>query len=267
MDRLAGGPEGVCGPGRTWDSDPERRGRLPLAVQAMLLDFLDTGTYVRSGEVKPRTSDARIIVTTNRRPAELVREGTLRQDLYGRLSEHRYTCPTLAARRDIREAAVSLLRDLIEDGRPLGRARRSIGAPFLTPDALEVIANHRFWPTNFRGLIHVLGDCLRAGDGEAINATLVERKLAERMKEWGALGAGSRTSPARIRYAWDGTPDEEKRRIEEALERSEGNVSGAAVTLGMTRATLYRKIDRHRIDLPGFRRLGEDPAAAGGPGV
>ncbi|HEY3452684.1 MAG TPA: sigma-54 dependent transcriptional regulator [Myxococcales bacterium] len=108
-------------------------GELPLALQAKLLTFLDSGRFRRLGGVAELTSSARIVAATNRELQAQIQEGTFREDLWFRLSVFKIDVPPLRERReDVVPLAEGILSDLrAELGRrsatlsELGRARLS----------------------------------------------------------------------------------------------------------------------------------------------
>lgn len=223
-------------------------------VQGKLLGLLDTGRYRRVGGRKDRRADVQIIATTNHDPEELVAEGELRADLYGRLALLRFTCPALQARQDLPEVSEAVLRNVWDDLVRLNRGTAPWpGPPSLTPEALDVIEDHDFWPTGFRGLTSILAECIAAGEGGTIDAKIVRSPLERLRRRWKKFKMDGAAAPQRPPYRRKGTKEEEERKIRETLHRTRGNVVKAARELGMARSTLTSKLNEYRVSSDDFR--------------
>lgn len=223
-------------------------------VQGKFLGLLDTGRYRRVGGRKDRRADVQIIATTNHDPEELVAEGELRADLYGRLALLRFTCPALEARQDLREVSEAVLRNVWDDLVRLNRGTAPWpGPPSLTPEALDVIEDHDFWPTGFRGLTSVLAECVAAAEGGRIDAKLIRSALEKPSRKWKKLKTDGASAPQRPPYRREGTKEEEERRIRETLHGTGGNIVKAARELGMARSTLNSKLNEYGISPDDFR--------------
>ena len=121
-------------------------GEMPLALQAKLLRFLETGEVQRIGNNDPTHVDVRIVAATHRSLADMVRAGTFRADLYFRLAVFVIRTPSLDEHReDIPQLANRLLAPVAEQ--PPVRE--------ISDQALEKLMLHR-WPGNVRELQHVL---------------------------------------------------------------------------------------------------------------
>jgi DNA-binding NtrC family response regulator len=121
-------------------------GDMPLALQAKLLRFLETGEIQRVGENEPVKVDVRIVAATHRPLARLAAEGAFRQDLYYRLAVFLIRMPALAGRmEDIEALTEHFLAKLAGDG-----SRKSI-----SKEAMARLLAHT-WPGNVRELAHVL---------------------------------------------------------------------------------------------------------------
>jgi DNA-binding NtrC family response regulator len=121
-------------------------GEMPLALQAKLLRFLETGEIQRVGENDPVRVDVRIVAATHRPLARLAAEGAFRQDLYYRLAVFLIRMPALAGReRDIEALADHFLAKLAGDA----------GGKSITQEARARLRAHS-WPGNVRELAHVL---------------------------------------------------------------------------------------------------------------
>lgn len=193
---------------------------LPLSVQAKLLRVLESGELRPLGSTEVRRTDVRVIVATNRPLAEMVTSGSFRVDLYHRLSTFVVSMPALRDRaKDIPDLVAELL----------GR----IGHPTPIEDDAVRLLQSRPWPGNVRQLRHVLERALvyRDKDG-AIDRRAIEASLE--------LEAGARL-PSNLNEHLHGI---ERQLLATALERHSGNVSGAAIALGLERTTFLKKCQR-----------------------
>jgi DNA-binding NtrC family response regulator len=121
-------------------------GEMPLALQAKLLRFLETGELQRVGENEPVRVDVRIVVATHRPLARLAAEGGFRADLYYRLAVFVIHTPALAERMaDLGDLTEYFLRKLGAESPAKG----------LSEGALARLRKHS-WPGNVRELGHVL---------------------------------------------------------------------------------------------------------------
>ncbi|HSY01945.1 MAG TPA: sigma-54 dependent transcriptional regulator [Acidobacteriaceae bacterium] len=121
-------------------------GEMPLALQAKLLRFLETGKFVRVGENEPVCADVRIVAATHRPLGKMTEEGTFRADLYYRLSVFRIRTPALSGRTEDIEALTDHF---------LTRLAKDSPAKRITAAAVASLTAHA-WPGNVRELEHVL---------------------------------------------------------------------------------------------------------------
>jgi PAS domain S-box-containing protein len=202
-------------------------GDLPLSMQTSLLRALQEKEIIRLGESKPRKIDVRVLAATNRDLASEVRAGRFREDLLYRLRVARLRVPPLRERLD----DLALLMQAFLDNQ--GTAGKSTFK--LSPEVMELLEGYH-WPGNVRELrntveylvIHCrhgvaqpqhLPPEIRAGSGDVVA---------------GAGGGDSNEDPT----------DRERARVRSALARAAGNRSRAARLLGISRATLYRRLSR-----------------------
>jgi PAS domain S-box-containing protein len=195
-------------------------GDLPLPMQTSLLRALQEKEIIRLGESRPRKVDARVFAATNRDLAAEVRAGRFREDLFYRLRVARLRVPPLRERLD----DVPLLIAAFLDG------DRSLK---LDAGVMDLLQRYD-WPGNVRELrntaeymtIHCRGDVVHTGH------------LPPELR-----GAVSDGAEAGVEAAvQDGAT--ERARILDALTRADGNRTRAARLLGISRATLYRRLDR-----------------------
>ena len=198
-------------------------GELTLEGQAKLLRTLEGHPFLPVGGTKEIQVDVRVICATNRDLKEFVAEKRFREDLFYRLSVYELYIPPL---RD-REGDIQMLIDFFLD-----HFRQQHGKPDLK---LSKKANSRLlsyqWPGNVRQLRNVIDSAIVMSEGNEIEA--------------GDLG---------IRDATDGEFDTlridhwERKLIIDALKRTSNSVPKAAELLGISRATLYRKIEEYGVE-------------------
>ncbi|MFO7178876.1 MAG: sigma-54 dependent transcriptional regulator [Pseudomonadota bacterium] len=202
-------------------------GNMPLAQQAKLLRVLQTREVVPVGASTPRPVDVRVIAATNVDLSEEVRAGRFREDLLYRINTLELRLPPLREREaDIVELATYFLK----------RASERAGVDYqLHPDALQRLLQHS-WPGNVRELEHTIERAVLLAESAEIRAAdlcLPTHEPPETLRGTLTLHEGERLL------------------IQQALERANGNISQAAGELGISRASLYRRLQRHGLLPPG----------------
>lgn len=197
-------------------------GEMTLEGQAKLLRILEGHPFLQVGGAKEIRVDVRVIAATNRDLSEFVRERRFREDLYYRLSVFELQIPPLRERGDDLERLVDFFLD---------HFKRQHGRPSLTlsKEARKKLLTYH-WPGNVRQLRNVIDSAVVLADGEQVLPDDLGLRDA---------GAGELDS-LRLDF-W------EKKLIGEALERTANQVPKAAELLGVSRATLYRKIEEYKI--------------------
>jgi sigma-54 dependent transcriptional regulator, acetoin dehydrogenase operon transcriptional activator AcoR len=213
-------------------------GDLPLAAQAALLRVLEEGEVTRVGATRGAPVDVRVIAATNRDIGEALRTGAFREDLYYRLGVLGIELPSLRERRgDIEGLA---LRFLAEAGEELGRTGHTFA-----PATLDMLRAWD-WPGNIRELKNLVWRAVALTAG----ATITPAALPAAMRA-GAVPviASCRCSQdkddspevsAASSQEWLGEGERLARVVEHAL-----NMSEAASILGVSRSTLYRRLERY----------------------
>lgn len=211
-------------------------GEMPLAMQVRLLRVLQERELTRVGGQKPMKVDIRVVAATNRDLADLVSEGRFRQDLYFRLKVFHVVIPPLRERReDIADLARRFLDRISPSGGPAGFSEKFLKAL----GAYE-------WPGNVRELENVI----------EVEASLCEGKVISHFPDYLTLkscaicvipGLGSPESGPIPSEAdpFGGTAtlsDIERAAFERIFRQNGGRQSVVCATLGISRATFYRKI-------------------------
>jgi len=220
-------------------------GELPPGLQVKLLQVIEEKTFTRVGGNQPVTVDVRIIAATNRRLEDMVRERQFREDLFFRLHVFPITLPPLRDRPgDIPALVEFALR------------RHGVTGEKLTPAALRALERHPF-PGNVRELEHALERALILAGSDPVDLEHLPFAAA------GLAGPARGASPGSAGVAgpppWvpeippEGLSLEllERELIVRSLERARGNKSQAARLLGLTRRTLYSRMERHGLRKPG----------------
>jgi transcriptional regulator with PAS, ATPase and Fis domain len=203
--------------------------------QPKLLAVLEDGCFRKLGSPVESRADVQVIAAANRDLPEMVRLKQFRQDLFYRISVLRYNVSPLRERRG---EIPALVEQLLEKNRRPGADR-----PYLTPEALAVLRRHS-WPGNIRELENVLRAAAAFAGGGDIG---LEHLPPEVMAPFHGGMAGASISFARTpeRYSAPTEPQREIEMIREALDEAGGNKTVAARQLGMSRSTLWAKLQRY----------------------
>ncbi len=200
-------------------------GDLPLELQGHLLRFMQEHTIDRVGGTRPITVDARVIVATNVDLAQAIANGKFREDLFYRLNILNMRLPALRERGDdIDLLAMFFLRKFAAEH------DRTISG--FSDDAMRMMREHS-WPGNVRELI----GCIRRAVVMADSTCITPRDLALAP----ITSAAQALSPPLDIVSCQKVDES---RLRAALATNGGNVSHAARTLGVSRMTIYRLMQR-----------------------
>jgi DNA-binding NtrC family response regulator len=142
-----------------------------LDTQVKLLRVLESGEFMRVGEVKMRYTDVRVIAATNKNLSELVRKGNFRQDLYYRLKTVTVDVPAL--RNRVEDIGPLVERFALE----FTRSNDILYRGFM-PEAIRVLKQYE-WPGNVRELKHFVEKILVFQKGERITKDIVQNELMD----------------------------------------------------------------------------------------
>lgn len=201
-------------------------GELDTVCQVKLLRVLQEQRFERLGSSKTRSVDVRVVCATNADLRAMVAARTFREDLYYRINLVGVELPPLRARgADIAMLARHFAGDAAR--------RHGIAVPQIQQDAVAYLSSLP-WPGNIREL-----------------KNLVERTIIVAAKD--TLGADDFRKSCDMSFAASvssGTLDAiERERIAETLTACGGNISRAAALLGLSRAALYRRMEKYDIRL------------------
>jgi two-component system NtrC family response regulator len=207
-------------------------GELARPDQVKLLRVLQDHSYRPVGASASETADIRVVSATNRELAELVASGDFREDLYYRLNLITLRLPALRERRsDIPLIAARLVADIARD--------YGLGEVSLTPAALDWLSAQP-WPGNIRQLRQVLERTLLLAGKAQLDAA--DLRDGDRLR-------GDERLPGASPSAFGGhgltLEQAERQMIEQVLAQHEGNISRVAKALGLSRAALYRRLEKH----------------------
>lgn len=205
-------------------------GEMPLPMQVKLLHFLENGNFRRVGATRDRKSDVRVIAATNKNLQDEVREGRFRTDLFYRLNVIAFHLPPL---RDRREDLPALVEFFLER---LGASLKRPGLR-LSPTAEAQILEHE-WRGNIRELRNTLERSAVLSPSELIDEI---HGLDRNEPTVAEIAARTETGPA-VTLA-----ELEKDHILRVLRETNGHRERAAVILGITSRTLYRKLHEYGV--------------------
>ena len=202
-------------------------GDLPLSLQAKLLRVLESGSFTPLGGVKETHVDVRLVSATHQALETEIAGGGFRQDLFYRLNVFPIVIPPL---RDRREDIAELARHFLADW---GRPPADLG-----DDALARLAAHD-WPGNVRELRNVLERAVILRPAGRIGTADIMIAAAYPVSPAGAAGGAAGT--LNLEQA-------ERELIARALAATAGNKSEAARLLGITRRSLYGRLERYGME-------------------
>jgi DNA-binding NtrC family response regulator len=196
---------------------------MDIGVQAQFLKVIEEKHYRRLGEVKVRRSEFRLICATNRDLLEEVQQSRFRKDLYFRIHVLPIDIPPLRERQE--DLPGLILYTL-----------RNLGSPdvIISPEVMQVL-KHYPWPGNIRELRNVLERALLLAHGQHL--------LPEHFPGLDSLSISREQGKDK-----GNLKDFEGSHIKSVIRRFGGDTLKASESLGISRATLYRKLKKFRKD-------------------
>ena len=199
------------------------------AMQAKLLQVLDSRELRRVGGTRVHRVDVRIIAATNKELSREVRDGRFREDLYYRLNVVGVTLPPLRARK---EDIPLLIEHFLQRLQGSGKQPKTI-----TPEALRLLQGYA-WPGNVRELANAVERLLILTPGEAVG----REDLPPNLRSAAEAGPGHPGGPLSL-------SEMERLHIARVLTETKGKKMQAARLLGIDLKTLNQKIKRYAIQL------------------
>jgi DNA-binding NtrC family response regulator len=205
---------------------------IPLAQQPKLLRVLEDGELERVGSSRTLRVDVRLISATNADLGAEIARGAFRRDLLFRLNTVELRLPPLRERdEDIALLAESFLAHF--------RKRYQRDGLKFAPSALQALRAYA-WPGNVRELSHVIERAVLMLDGDMVDDAALNLKPEATHALSGAAALAASGSM---------TVDEaEERLVRQALEQTGGNIQRAATLLGLSRPSLYRRMEKYGIE-------------------
>ena len=205
-------------------------GNLPLHLQPKLLTALERRQVIPVGANKPVPFNVRVIAATNLAPEQLRDERLFRQDLLFRLNTVEIELPPL---RDRRDDILMLVRHFLQDySRKYGKPDRQL------PEAVAAALEAHDWPGNVRALRHATERAVILGEGDAF--TIEDFSLPRRTGQQAPIPPQLATAGADLNL-----DRAERQMVEAALKKHGYNISLAATELGLSRAALYRRMEKY----------------------
>ncbi|MHB8257147.1 MAG: sigma-54-dependent transcriptional regulator [Acidiferrobacterales bacterium] len=203
----------------------------PLPLQAKLLRVLQDGSFYRLGDTVPRTTDARVLVASNRNLQELIGQGLFREDLYYRLNVVEIFVPPLRERKDDIPTLTNFFISQISA--QLGKNVKGV-----TTSVLRAFMQHE-WPGNVRELENIIKRMIILTETEVVDVDVLPPQLLKTPQ-----GSGRA-----LDYLVPQSLEEiEAYFIAKTLRETKGNRGLAAEILGIDKSTLWRKIKRYGLD-------------------
>jgi DNA-binding NtrC family response regulator len=216
-------------------------GDLNTASQVKLLRLLQEGEFFPLGSDVAKRSDARIVVATNQELETLQSSGKFRKDLYYRLCDHQIQIPPL---RDRREDLPVLVEHFLEKvSRVLAKKKPT------APEELVTLLSTYYFPGNIRELESMIFDAVSAHKSRKLSMDLFKSHISKKQSipsadthqlpsDKNALITFSEQLPTLKQI--------EQLLIDEAMNRSSGNQSIAALSLGISRQALNKRLKKTR---------------------
>ncbi len=210
-------------------------GELPLAAQAKLLRFIESGECQGVGEQKSFTANVRIVAATNRDLRQEISLKTFREDLFYRLNVVPLEIPPLRERTgDIPVLIKGMMTQMAKN--------HGLVAPALAKETHSILQNHP-WPGNIRELKNLCERLVILCSGKKVQPQHLPDEFTPLPKAEGALAQIGITLPE----GGLNLVDVEVNLIRAALNKTSGNQSRAAKLLGLTRDTLLYRMRKHAL--------------------
>lgn len=203
-------------------------GDISPLIQVKLLRVLQHKEIERLGGTATLPVDVRIIAATHRDLEALIQEGSFREDLYYRLNVIPLHVPPLRARA---EDIVPLIHGFVARA----SADNGLSPKQFTDEAMAALQHYQ-WPGNVRELENIVERLLVISEGPRISAGDLPAKLLQPVQ-----GGASDRLEVHMDKA-------EETLIRKTLAEADGNVSLAAKMLGISRRSLYRKLEKYAVD-------------------
>ncbi len=203
---------------------------IPLSQQSKLLRVLECGEYEVLGSSQTQLSQVRLISASNGNFEQLINDSLFREDLYYRLNLMQLHIPAL------RERTLDII-PLAEYFIDLYAKKYNQDILTLTLDAKEALTRYH-WPGNIRELSHLMERALLLSNNLALNV----ENLGLPLKADTPSSSTTKTTEDLPLMTLEAA---EKKLIQQALAQESQNVAKAAKLLGLTKSSLYRRLEKH----------------------
>jgi len=203
-------------------------GNLPINLQSKLLTVIQDKKVSRLGESIERSFNARLLFATNAPINQWVSEGKFRQDLLFRINTVEIEIPPLRKRPDD-------IQEFIQHFLKVYKEKYHKAHLKLSNDAIDLLKAHS-WPGNIREIQHTMERGVIMSDDHEINTShfnlsTISVNSNDKAQEFDNLKL----------------QDIEKLLVQKAMDKHDGNISKAAKELGLTRAALYRRLEKFNL--------------------
>ena len=200
-------------------------GNLSLGLQSKLLSVLQNRKVTRLGTNKEITIDVRLVCATNMPLYQMVKESKFRQDLLYRINTVEIPLPSLRERKED-------IGPLVEHFLKIYCAKYKTPSKRLNSSTLKRLEKHT-WPGNIREIQHAVERAVIMSESNILEPTDFFLSQAEEEKS------------TEINTISMNIEETEKMLIRKVIDKHGGNISKASKELGLTRASLYRRIEKY----------------------
>lgn len=200
-------------------------GNLSMPLQSKLLTVLQKREVTRIGTNKSIPVDIRLICATNMHIHDMVMDNTFRQDLLYRINTVEIFLPPLRDRQDDIPLLANHFLKIYSQ-----KYRKDFKG--FTPNAMQLLQKYN-WPGNIRELQHAIERAIIMAEGESLDS-----------RDFFFLSAKPSNEKAAVPNTFN-LDEVEKNYIQKAIDKNGGNISKAAKELGLTRASLYRRLEKY----------------------
>lgn len=204
-------------------------GDLPQLTQTKILRVLEDRTFERLGGTASVTVDVRVIAATNKNLDEEVRKNRFREDLYYRLNVIPVELPPLRKRKEDIPLLIEAFSRKLND--QMG------SAVSFSPETVEALLNYSF-PGNVRELLNIVERCVALAESGTVQPVDLPAHVTK-----------NRQKKTLLSTLQEITAEAEREHIRRILNLTKGNRSKASEILGVSRKTLWEKINLHQLDI------------------
>ena len=231
-------------------------GDMSTSLQAKILRVLESGEIERVGGAETHTVDVRVISATNQDLNEKIKDGKFREDLFHRINVFPVTLPPLRERKvDIPLLTYAIFKAL--------KKKHNLGVTYIDPNAIDRLIDYS-WPGNVRELENTLERALLICNNKYLTEDDLGSVLDEKEKNIEPEKQTQAEVVTEDAVTTDASPSElqpqaadtavtkiatlkeiEMEAIKSSVERNKWNMTTTAVELGISRMTLYRKLEQY----------------------